>query len=135
MNSILNRTNLEEAHFEGRNCRSHFNCWNATLFVLGKTGELYWSDVYEIEKFIYSETYEVSNLRIGDILVLYGYLDDYDLSEEENQDRILHTAVYTGKNKWFHKQGANKSEFVTEEEVKDIYCEDFERSEIRRVRQ
>lgn len=132
MNNLINEANLNEAYEVGRNGNCKFNCWNATLFVLGKTNDLYWSDVDEIEKFLFGDTSVVANAEKGDILVLYGYVNSFLTGDDNNEDRILHTAIYTGNNKWFHKRGENQSEFVTEEEIADIY-DNYERSEIRRV--
>lgn len=135
MNNLINERNLNEAHEQGKEGNGNFNCWNATLFVLGKTDELYWSDNYEIADFINGQTVKVDVPELGDILVLYNFPPLWFAEEEEvdpDELRIAHTAVYTGTDKWFHKRGENCSEFVTEVQVKEIY-DDFEKSEYRRV--
>lgn len=135
MNNLINERNLEIAHNEGKTGNGGFNCWNATLFVLGKTDELYWSDNFEIADFINEETFTIPSPSKWDILVLYDFPSSY-WAEEQGIDpeilRICHTAVYIGNGQWFHKRGESQSEFATENEIKEIYPSSSE-SKYRRI--
>ena len=114
MNSILNERNLNEAYKQGQNLndRYDFNCWGATLFVLGRVDDLHWAENEEMADFIENETEPTKPteyIEVGDILVLF-----------ENE-RILHTAVYLSEDKLFHKVGGKHSEFTDFEGVTDEY--------------
>jgi len=114
--NIINERNLKVAHRKGENGGGDFNCWGATLFVLGVNDELYWADNDEITQFIEEETEEVKdkkNIQEGDILILY-----YPQST-----RISHSAVYISKRKLFHKVGGNESEFTSKAGVRRRYWE------------
>ena len=113
MNTIINERNLKIAHKEGIEGEIDFNCWGATLFVLGIVEELYWVENSEIEEFIDNETEEVDkkDIRAGDVLVLYY----------GGSSRISHTAIFISKIKLFHKPGNGNSEFTSEKGVRELY--------------
>lgn len=123
MNSVINESNLNTANEQGQHyeTQDNFNCWGATLYVLNKIGYLEWSSQKKITNFIYDDTFTVDDIKKGDIFVLYS------------NGKIIHTAVYTGKNILFHKRGGSTSEFVSEDRVKCIYDE-YDKYEIRRLK-
>jgi len=122
MQSIINKDNIKEAYALGKNGSNDFNCWGATLFALNKNTDLYWTSQKTMNEFLQKETEKVFNkIKIGDILALYN-----------KREGLLHTAVYIGRNKFFHKRGSNKAEYVTEQEIKNIYHE-YESFEFRRI--
>lgn len=119
MLAIINESNLNEANEQGQVWNGSFNCWGATLYILGKVQILEWINRKTIEKFLKKSTYKVKEAKKGDILVLYAF------------DKIIHTAIYIENNKLFHKRGGNVSEFTTVSGVKDCYYVDY--YEIRRL--
>lgn len=127
MNTLINQSNLEEAHERGKEGNGRFNCYCTSLFVLGKREELYWIDCPEITVFINNNTIEVTEIQEGDILVMYAKDNLKEYLEQQNEDGliIIHTAVYIGNEEWFHKKGGNGSSFVTEEEVRDSYDNEY----------
>jgi len=119
METVLNKDNLEKAHLKGRDGTSLFNCWGATLYVLGAVDELYWADDNDIQDFIQHETEEIprEQVQVGDVFVLYRY------------GNIHHTAVFTEVGEFeelFHKVGGLFSEFTDEEGVKEQYWNEWE---------
>ena len=115
MPNILNQSNLQEAESLGSNGDSSFNCWGGTLFVLDKSEILDWVCCEDMAEFLDENTFIVENRKSGDILALYCY------------DRLVHTAVFIDENTLWHKKGCNRSEYASEEEVKECYKhDDFE---------
>ena len=98
-------------HQQGRNGNSGFNCWSATLFILGVEESLRWVWGHEMQEFLDKNTVEVSEdeLQMGDILVMHQY------------GFIKHTALYVQPNVFFHKRGTNSSESTTLEGVCKTY--------------
>lgn len=91
--------------------RIQFNCWGATLFVLGVKTRLYWEDELAMDRWLEENTKELYRPRKkGDILVvkdLFGILK--------------HTAVYMGDGKYFHKRGGGIAEVTNLEGVRKVY--------------
>lgn len=126
METLLNQDNLLKAHETGREGTSQFNCWNATLYVLGQVDYLEWADYDEIHDFIEYQTKEVprEQAQVGDIFVLYQY------------GRIHHTAVFVEVGEFeelFHKVGGLFSEFTDEEGVKEQYWNEWDDTAVMRV--
>ena len=122
MNAIINETNLNLANEKGKDGNSSFNCWGATLFILGAVIELFWATRKEITKFINEKTKLIEeDIKSGDILVLF-----------QKNGKIIHTAVYITEEKLFHKRGNKEAEFTDEEGVKKVYYE-YDNYEVRRV--
>lgn len=119
MNSILNQSNLEKAHALGKESNEDFNCWGGTLFILNKLSFLGWVTGSEIKQVLDDETTLTYDRKKGNILCLYLC------------DRIVYTAVYIGADTLWHKKGSSRSEYVTEEEVKQVY--EHDKIEIRKL--
>jgi hypothetical protein len=125
MTTLLNNSNIKLAHKEGKEGNDSFNCWGTTLFILNIVKELFWISREEITDFIERHTIITGvsdKLKQGDILVMYGNTADEDYAEYGQI--IIHTAVYIGKNLWFHKRGSNESEFLPLECILDCYGHD-----------
>jgi hypothetical protein len=133
METLINESNLDQAHEEGREGNGNFNCYCTSLFILGQVKELYWVDCPEITEFIHKHTIEVSNAQRGDMLVMWeeDMCDEYGDEQDEDGCIISHTAVYLGNGRWFHKEGGSKSSFGTQQDVLDAYLHAF--WEYRRV--
>lgn len=74
----------------------HANCWGTTLFILGFNPSLKW-ELYVPTAFALKKCSNLvtsTDYQIGDILVL------------KNNGTTVHTAIYIGQNKWFHKAGS-----------------------------
>jgi hypothetical protein len=127
MTTLLNNSNIKLAHKEGKEGNDSFNCWGTTLFILNKVQELRWIYREEITDFIEEHTKiieSIDELKTGDILVMCGDVSDNYYHNEEYEPGVIHTAVYVGKNLWFHKRGANESEFLPLECILDCYGHD-----------
>lgn len=112
MNSILNKENIENAHKLAKNGAYQFNCWGATLYALNEISELCWVKVRRMADFLAHNTELYSGkLKKADILVIW------------NGKELLHTAIYIGGGKFWHKMGADISEFATKQGVLDNYSE------------
>lgn len=122
LSQVINKRNLEVAHENGQRGNSSFNCWGATLFVLGVIKDLYWADNEEIADFVDEHTYKVNKPKSGDLLIL-RYTEG---------GRIMHSGLYIDSSTIFHKRGANQSEYTNIDGVLDIYWE-AEEFEIRRI--
>ena len=134
-------TNIRNGHKEGKEGTWDFNCWGATLYALGEMADLVWICASDMMDFLNEKTREVTEQEVmqkGDILVLYGYDEDamfeMDYNEDGDEIVLIHTAIYLGRGIFWHKMGANKSEFATQEEVVQGYEADFEYSEVRRLK-
>lgn len=75
---------------------SEFNCWGATQYLLGHKEKIGWIEEKKMWSWLDKKTQVVtkSKLAVGDILVI-----------SRNDGTLIHTAVYVGRNKWFHKRG------------------------------
>lgn len=75
---------------------SHANCWGTTLYLLGANPSLKWEQYIPTTFFLNkcSKIITESNYKKGDILVL------------KNNGSTVHTAIYVGRGKWFHKAGS-----------------------------
>lgn len=136
MNTLINESNLNTAHEEGKQGNGGFNCYGAMLYALGKSEVLDWVCGDSITEFIDNNTVVVdeADIKKGDILVLYGYEEDClgNVLEEDEDPCIIHTALYIERNLLFHKKGMEESEYTTKEGVYEIY--DCEYSEVRRLK-
>lgn len=116
MPALLNRNNIKQAHDLAKdNWEETFNCWGATLFALGQIEELEWTDCQYMTEFLDNETEEINKgeIKIGDILAMYDWYDgDY---------RLIHTAVYIGNGKFWHKCGGSQSYYHSEVDVLNSY--------------
>lgn len=118
----LNKSRMYYAHKKGKNGTSGFNCWGATLFVLGVNDRLEWTRDYVMERFLKHDTEEVkdeNDLQMGDILVMREF------------GRLEHTAVYLRKDTYFHKRGHFCSEITSLQGIQDTY--DLDELEYRRM--
>ena len=123
--AILNKRNIKEAHeLANYYGECNFNCWGATLYALGKINVLEWIDGEDMLDFSENNTIiQIKiRLRLGDILALY------------DEDGLIHTAIYVGAGKWWHKLGGLESIYSTKEEVLKWYPEGTF-YEIRRLKQ
>lgn len=120
MQRLLNRSNLAIADHEGKQ-KGDFNCWGGTLFVLGEIKTLEWVCGTDMEMFLDENTVKIDEdkMQIGDILATYNF------------DGLVHTATYTGKNRFWHKMGGGVSEFSNKQGVLDSYS--YDHYEIRRL--
>ena len=113
MNSTLVKNRLYYANSRGKNGTTDFNCWGATLFVLGMTHRLDWIERYEMEELLDDNAHNIKadERTRGDILALWV------------DGCLIHTAVYMGRNKFFHKRGMNNSEITKLDGILAIYNE------------
>lgn len=90
-----------------------FNCWGATQYALGERKKYAWITERVMCQWICEKTVKVekNSLKIGDILVIS--CNEYN--------KLIHTAVYIGNGKWFHKQGKFETSIMTKEEIIKIY--------------
>ena len=98
--------------------RVYCNCWGATLYAFGKIKHPDWIEVNHMNDFLDKKTKPIQrrSLKKGDIVAFYAYWAG------RHCDLILtHTAIYMGKNKWWHKPGSYPSEFTTMTGMKHIY--------------
>lgn len=109
MQSTLNKNRVYHANRKGKHGGSGFNCWGATLFVLGHADTLLWQNCTYMTRWLEDETVEIEEAtKPGDIIAVWSYC-------------LEHTAVYIGHGRYFHKRGSNEAEILTLEGVKDIY--------------
>lgn len=134
MNTLVNESKLQQAHREGKKGNCGFNCFGASLFVLGRVAKLYWVDCPEITEFINNNTFQINEVQRGDLLIMYAedYCDDYTDDQNDEGLIIIHTAVYMGNEEWFHKEGVSRSSFGTQDDVLDSYC--YDECEYKRVK-
>ena len=99
----LNRRRVTYANHRGRMPhyeRPYFNCWGATMFVLGGADRLNWLSGWRMQQWLDQNTREIYRPRKpGDIVAVHAW-------------GLEHTAVYIGNSKYFHKQGGNVSEIT-----------------------
>lgn len=72
------------------------NCWNATLLYHGVADKIEYTSDAEMEDFLHDKTINVSSepAKIGDVIVLW-----------DDNGELVHTAVYLGDWKVWHKVG------------------------------
>ena len=105
----LIKSRVDRANIKGALPTIDFNCWGATLFVLGQSDTLEWVDSWHMINWLCRETKPIKKATsLGDILVI----SDHSLE---------HTATYIGRGLWFHKRGSNKAEILSMAEVLEIY--------------
>jgi NlpC/P60 family len=121
---MINNNRLYYANRKGKRGGYGFNCWGATLFTIGAIDKLEWLECDEITEFIENETISISEsaLQRGDILVLI-----------DRWDEIMHTAIYLGRGKYFHKSGSNHSEITDLRSILHVYYE-YEDIYFKRIR-
>ena len=120
----LNRRRVYHANSRAKYPTGAFNCWGATLFVLGEIDRLRWVELTEMSSWIRERTKEVEQeeIMIGDVVVLTYDDSLYDLE---------HTATYIGNGKFFHKKGSNYGEITDLDGVYESY--DFGYTMFRRM--
>lgn len=115
----LSRTKVYYANYRGKTLTSYFNCWGATMYVLGHEKRLTWIDQGTMIEWLDENTkhhcspscrchlrseeefYTLpDNIQPGDILTMW------------KGDDLVHTAVYIGRGKFFHKRGESTSEIT-----------------------
>ena len=91
------------------------NCWNATILFFNNAAEVGYTSPEQMVEWLSTKTVEdVHKLcKIGSILALY-----------DEDDELIHTAVYVSPGILWHKRGVSgRWEFVTERQLKVIYFE------------
>ena len=85
--------------------------------MLGLDDNLEWYNGDDMTKLLWEKTVEVSKRSIlrGDILVIY------ERPEYSVGYYLKHTAVYLGRERYFHKKGSDNSEITTLDNVFKIY--------------
>lgn len=112
MQSTLDRKRMYHANQRGKGGSPDFNCWGATLFVLGHAKRLNWKECQLMTSWLENNTKKIKQVsEPGDILAIWSHWSE----------RLEHTAVYIGRDRWFHKRGMNKAEITTLREIKKIY--------------
>lgn len=107
---VLNRRRVYHANNRGKHSTYDFNCWGATLYVLGDRDRLKWVDHREMDEFLVEETEPIYRpAKKGDILTVSVW------------GRLTHTAVYMGNGRYFHKRGSNSAEITNLAGVRKIY--------------
>lgn len=128
--TVINKTNVDKALKLSNNYRTRegFNCWGATLFILGLVEKPKWVNGVDMLEFLSNETVEIqeSELKEGDIVALYCEPDAF--TPEENRDietglSLSHTAVYIESNFYWHKKGSNEFTKDLINDIIDIYYE------------
>lgn len=108
-NNNFNKRRFYYANIKGKGGHYGFNCWGATLFVLGQAKRLEWVTCGTMDRFLENKTKPVAIWEIGDILVI------------RDGRWLEHTAVYIGGGLYFHKRGPNTSEVTDIKGVRKIY--------------
>lgn len=92
---------------------SEFNCWGATQYLLGHKDKISWINEKKMWSWLDKKTVIINNekLKAGDILVI-----------SRNDGALIHTAVYVGRNKWFHKKGKWEAVRESKEEIINHYA-------------
>lgn len=82
-----------------------------------------WASQYKINDFIEYDAIKIDekDLKIGDILILKCHIDG-----------VVHSAIYTGNNKYWHKIGRLGSKYNTLKEILKIYNDDYDTYEFYR---
>lgn len=100
---MLSNTRIEHVLGMGSTFTQDYNCWGATMFVLGAKDHLTWVDNPEISDWLMANCEPVKRPQIGDVLGLF-YKDD-----AKKIARLMHTAVYIGNGRYLHKLGQQKA--------------------------
>lgn len=103
--------------------KAKYNCFSGTLYALNIKKVLEWASQYEIVDFLKYDTIKIDkkDLKKGDILILRCHIDG-----------VCHSAIYLGKNKYWHKVGGLQSEYNTLEGILKIYNDDYDYIEFYR---
>lgn len=92
------------------------NCWALTMLICGGLNKPKWVEADEIEKWLALNTHGFNNkVRSGDILVMRSPFA-YD-----RNNCIIHTAIYMGEGKYWHKPGSDVGQYATLKDVQKIY--------------
>ena len=87
----------------------HFNCWGATLAYFGVIKDPYWVHPMDMNLWINTHTKPVKRLQVNDIAVF------------RQGETLIHTAIYFGNRKWWHKEGELETHSKTLREIKAMY--------------
>ena len=97
------------AHADANRNHAWFNCWGATLYILGGHRRRVWFEVQEMQHWLDMNTEQIHGPRkVGDIVCVHTY-------------ELQHTAVYLGKGKYFHKMGSNRAEVTDLAGIRNEY--------------
>jgi hypothetical protein len=134
--TVINKTNVNKAEKLSEKNPESFNCWGATLFILGLIEKPYWVSGLDMLEFLSNNTIEIqeSELREGDIVALYAPPDCFTPDDNLNDDTGLylsHTAVYIESNNYWHKKGSNE---FTQDLINDIIDTYYETEKIKYFR-
>lgn len=100
---MLSNTRIEHVLGMGNTSTQDYNCWGATMFVLGAKDHLTWVDNPEISDWLMANCEPVKKPEVGDVLGLF-FKDD-----AKKVARLMHTAVYIGNGRYLHKLGQQKA--------------------------
>lgn len=104
---------MKDATWDGYNPK--FNCWGATQYALGQRKRWGWVGAEVMWRWINTKTTPVEGeLQEGDVLVISC----------ATYNKLIHTAVYMGNGKWFHKRGRHDTLIQSQQEVEDCYVND-----------
>lgn len=97
------------------------NCWSTTLYTLGASDKIKYVDDWQIEEWLIVNTVRISKRNgkskreFGDILVLK--------KEDDITYFPTHTAIYLGKNLYWHQKFYNGPwQIITLEDILHYYC-------------
>jgi hypothetical protein len=90
-----------------------FNCWAGTLMYFNELKTPRWIEQREMIQWMEANTKRVTRKRKNDIIALF----------DGGNEGLLHTAVYLGDGKVWHKKGANVAEITTIEKMLKVYFE------------
>lgn len=100
---MLSNTRIEHVLGMGNTFTQDYNCWGATMFVLGAKDHLTWVDNPEISDWLMANCKPVKRPQIGDVLGLFYR------NESDKTAFLVHTAVYIGDGRYLHKLGQQKA--------------------------
>lgn len=119
--AVLNVRRVRYANNRYKHPRAYYNCWGATLFVLGHARILQWIECGVMRRWLEENTEPIHRPRKpGDIVAVYGW-------------GLEHTAVYLGNGKYFHKMGSNRAEITDLAGVRKIYDGKYEFKRVREI--
>lgn len=87
----------------------HFNCWGATLAYFGVIKKPYWVHPMDMNLWLKTHTKPVTKVQVNDIAVF------------RRGETLIHTAIYLGKSKWWHKEGELETYTKSLREIKSLY--------------
>lgn len=110
---MLSDIRIEHVLGMGNGSTSDYNCWGATMFLVGAKDNLAWVEQIEIGEWLVDNTQPVkrTDIRAGDILALF------DRSDEKERMSLVHTAVCVGNGKFLHKLGQQRATLDTQRGV------------------